>query len=124
VDRVPVPSHVEHDVGFRVGATDEHITFAGNFERCGLVRDDAGEQRRETRLAHAGAATPARADMVLTLIRRGHTNADIAAALFVGEATVETHINRIFSKVGVRDRTQAVILAYETGLVQLGEHAT
>ena len=59
---------------------------------------------------------------VLTLIGRGHSNAGIASALFVSEATVKTHINRIFSKVDVRDRTQAVILAYETGLVQPGDH--
>jgi DNA-binding NarL/FixJ family response regulator len=54
---------------------------------------------------------------VLRLIASGHPNADIASALFLGEATVKTHINRIFSKLGVRDRTQAVIAAFESGLV-------
>jgi DNA-binding NarL/FixJ family response regulator len=57
---------------------------------------------------------------VLTLIGRGSTNAEIATQLYLGEATVKTHVNRIFAKLGVRDRTQAVIVAYESGLVRLG----
>ncbi|HMK11956.1 MAG TPA: response regulator transcription factor [Acidimicrobiales bacterium] len=57
---------------------------------------------------------------VLTLIGKGSTNAEIATQLFLGEATVKTHVNRIFAKLGVRDRTQAVILAYESGLVRPG----
>jgi DNA-binding NarL/FixJ family response regulator len=57
---------------------------------------------------------------VLTLIGRGCTNGEIATQLFLGEATVKTHVNRIFAKLGVRDRTQAVIVAYESGLVRPG----
>ena len=57
---------------------------------------------------------------VLTLMGRGCTNAEIAAQLYLGEATVKTHVNRIFAKLGVRDRTQAVIVAYESGLVRPG----
>jgi DNA-binding NarL/FixJ family response regulator len=54
---------------------------------------------------------------VLGLIARGHSNADIAAELVTSMATVKTHVNRIFRKVGVAERAQAVVLAYECGFV-------
>jgi DNA-binding NarL/FixJ family response regulator len=54
---------------------------------------------------------------VLTLIGEGHTNAEIARELFVGEGTVKTHINHMFSKLDLRDRAAAVIFAYENNLV-------
>ncbi|HEY5099479.1 MAG TPA: response regulator transcription factor [Gaiellaceae bacterium] len=57
---------------------------------------------------------------VLRLIARGLSNADIACELFVGDATVKTHVARIFSKLDLHDRAQAVVLAYESGLVQPG----
>ena len=57
---------------------------------------------------------------VLRLIARGLSNAQIAGELIVGDATVKTHVARIFSKLDLHDRAQAVVLAYESGLVQPG----
>ena len=92
---------------------------------------DADVQRRLIETA-ARAATPpsssrpatdalpdgltAREGEILTLIAAGLSNAEIADRLFVGEATVKTHINRIFAKIGARDRAQAVRYAYRSGL--------
>lgn len=57
---------------------------------------------------------------VFRLLATGMTNSEIAANLIVGETTVKTHVTRILTKLDVRDRVQAVVLAYETGFVSPG----
>ena len=61
---------------------------------------------------------------VFRLVARGMSNREIAEALIVGETTVKTHVARILSKLGVRDRVQAVVIAYESGMVSPGQQTS
>lgn len=75
--------------------------------------------RTEDLAGLAGDLTP-REREVLLLITRGHSNREIAHELVITEGTVKTHVNRILMKLGVRDRVQAVIFGYESGMAGLG----
>jgi DNA-binding NarL/FixJ family response regulator len=109
----------------------EHLIAAVRMVRCGdallapsitrrLVERFAGQQPSPTTVsADLSALTPRELE-VLGLIARGLSNAELAAELTLSEATVKTHVARILTKLQLRDRVQAVVLAYETGLVSPG----
>ena len=87
--------------------------------RAVLARVRAGGPHGAQDLSAYGLS-PREAD-VLALIGLGLNNTEIAASFFLAEATVKTHIGRILAKLGLRDRVQMVVLAYETGLVRVGD---
>jgi DNA-binding NarL/FixJ family response regulator len=83
-----------------------------------LLERFASQRPAAPRKAESLRSLTEREREILVLIGRGRSNTEIAAELFIGEQTVKTHASRIFMKLGVRDRVQAVILAYDAGLVE------
>ncbi|MBT0769302.1 response regulator transcription factor [Kineosporia sp. J2-2] len=85
-----------------------------------LIEQFARRPAADTRPAQNLRALTPRETEVLTLIAAGLSNGEIATALVLGEQTVKTHVGRILGKLALRDRAQAVVLAYESGLVRPG----
>jgi len=111
--------------------TPEHLVAAVRMVRSGdallapaitrrLVARYAHRDAEHTALHRDLAALTPRELEVLSLVAQGLSNAELAAHLHLSAATVKTHVARIFAKLGLRDRVQAVIAAYETGLVNPG----
>jgi DNA-binding NarL/FixJ family response regulator len=89
--------------------------FAPSVTRRLVAEFARGPRRRDTEPALGGLT--AREREVLLLVAKGMSNAEIAKELFLSENTVKTHVARVLMKLGLRDRVQAVVLAYESGLV-------
>ncbi|MCK2027796.1 response regulator transcription factor [Microbacterium sp. SSW1-47] len=83
-----------------------------------MIEQFAGRRPRAPRSATVLAELTDREREVLVLIGRGRSNSEIATDLFIAEQTVKTHVGKVLSKLGLRDRVHAVILAYDTGLVE------
>ena len=103
------------------------LTFVRSVGEADALLDPTITRRLVERYARPGArATGRLADLtareleVLTEVARGCSTAEIAAGMYLSEATVKTHVSRIFAKLDLRDRVQAVVLAYEEGLVEPG----
>jgi len=86
-----------------------------------LLSDFAARPERNIPTPEAMRELTPREQDVLILIAHGYSNSEIATHLSVGEATIKTHVSRLFMKLGLRDRSQAVVAAYQTGLVKPGD---
>ena len=104
--------------GIRVLAQGEAL-LAPSVTRRLIHEFSRGAVAQKRAPAELGELTPRELE-VFKLIARGMSNAEIAAELFVSETTVKTHVARVLMKLGVRDRVQAVVLAYESGVVAPG----
>ena len=110
------PDHLVHAVRL---VRDGDALLAPSITRRLIERFARPDPDRASQHRDLALLTP-REREVLTLLAGGLSNAELAAALHLSEATVKTHLTRILTKLGLRDRVQAVVLAYQTGLVQPG----
>lgn len=104
--------------GVRVVAAGEAL-LAPSVTRRLIAEVTSRRGAARTPPARLGVLTP-REREVLELIAKGMSNTEIAGALFVAEQTVKTHVGKVLGKLDLRDRAQAVVLAYETGVVTPG----
>jgi DNA-binding NarL/FixJ family response regulator len=89
-----------------------------------LIADFARRPREGLRVPATLSALTQRETEVLRLIAGGLSNAEISDTLVIADQTTKTHVGRILAKLGLRDRAQAVVVAYETGLVTPGVYST
>ncbi|CAM5476458.1 Response regulator transcription factor OS=Streptomyces tendae OX=1932 GN=GUR47_29875 PE=4 SV=1 [Streptomyces tendae] len=111
------PAEIVHAV--RLIAEGESLLFPASVRRLAAEYGD-GAHNRAARAELERARLTEREGEVLRLMARGLSNAEIAARLVVGTETVKSHVSAVLAKLGARDRTQAVITAYESGFVAPG----
>ncbi|MFE2280086.1 response regulator [Streptomyces sp. NPDC059454] len=111
------PAEIVHAV--RLVAEGESLLFPASVRQLAAEYGN-GSGNRAARAALERARLTEREAEVLRLMARGLTNAEIAARLVVGTETVKSHVSAVLTKLGARDRTQAVIAAYESGFVAPG----
>ncbi|MGW6475286.1 response regulator transcription factor [Streptomyces nigra] len=111
------PAEIVHAV--RLVAAGESLLFPASVRQLAARYGDGGGNRAARAALERARLTDREAE-VLRLMTRGLSNAEIAARLVVGTETVKSHVSAVLAKLGARDRTQAVITAYESGFVASG----
>ncbi|MFJ4367065.1 response regulator [Streptomyces chartreusis] len=111
------PAEIVHAV--RLVAEGESLLFPASVRQLAVQYGDDGGNRAARAQLERARLTEREAE-VLRLMARGLSNAEIAARLVVGTETVKSHVSAVLAKLGARDRTQAVITAYESGFVAPG----